>query len=183
MQSCCGFVLHFSVENEKGPEIMDSTLRIARMLVERIVAAETPRAVEAKALAEVIRSLRAYRWVGIYDVWPESVSAIAWSGPEGPAYPVFPITGGLTAAAIRERKTIVVGDVRNDPRYLTALGNTLSEMIVPVLDSAGKKVVGTIDVESELADAFSGEEAAEIEEFARLALPLWTSGFVVNDED
>ena len=44
-------------------------------------------------------------------------------------------------------------DVRNDPRYLTALGNTLSEMIVPVLDSGGHKVIGTIDVESEFANA------------------------------
>jgi L-methionine (R)-S-oxide reductase len=162
---------------------VDSALQTSRMLVERIVAAETPRAVRAKALAEVIRSLRAYRWVGIYDVGPESVSVIAWTGPEGPAYPVFPITAGLTAVAIGEKQTIVVGDVRNDPRYLTALGNTLSEMIVPVLDSAGQKVVGTIDVESELANAFSAEQTAEIEEFARLALPLWAAGHVVNDED
>ncbi len=162
---------------------MKSSLQTARMLIERIVAAETPRALKAKTIAEVIRSLRAYRWVGIYDVGPESVSAVAWSGPEAPAYPVFPITGGLTSAAVRERKTIVVGDVRIDPRYLTALGNTLSEMIVPVLDSTGQQVVGTIDVESELANAFSAEQAAEIEEFARLALPLWTLGLAANDAD
>jgi L-methionine (R)-S-oxide reductase len=154
--------------------MMDSALQTARMLIERIVAAETPRVVKAKALAEVIRSLRDFRWVGIYDVGLESVSVIAWTGPEGPAYPVFPIGGGLTSAAIRERKTVVVGDVRSDPRYLTALGNTLSEMIVPVLDSAGQKVVGTIDVESESANAFSWQQAEEIEEFARLARPLWT---------
>jgi GAF domain-containing protein len=162
---------------------MDSALQTARMLIERIVAAETPRALKAKAFAEVIRSLRDFRWVGIYDVGPESVSVIAWTGPEGPAYPAFPISSGLTSAAIREKKTIVVGDVRNDSRYLTALGNTVSEMIVPVLDSAGRKVVGTIDVESEFANAFSAEQAAEIEGFARLALPLWTSGLVANDED
>jgi L-methionine (R)-S-oxide reductase len=162
---------------------MDLALQTARALIERIVAAETPCAVKAKALAEVIRSLRAYRWVGIYQVGKESVSVIAWTGPEAPAYPVFPLTSGLTSAAIREKKTIVVGDVRNDPRYLTALGNTLSEMIVPVLDSSGQKVIGTIDVESELANAFSVEQAAEIEEFARLALPLWTSGLAANDED
>ncbi len=77
----------------------------------------------------------------------------------------------------------MVGDVRNDPRYLTALRDTLSEMIVPVLDSAGQKVVGTIDVESGLADAFSGEQATEIEEFARLALPLWKHGRAVDDQD
>jgi L-methionine (R)-S-oxide reductase len=162
---------------------MDSGLQTSRMLIERIVVSETPRAVKAKALAEVIRSRHDFRWVGIYDVGREVVSAIAWSGPEAPAYPVFPITDGLTASTIRERKTIVVGDVRNEPRYLTALGNTLSEMIVPVLDSAGRKVVGTIDVESELANAFSAEQAAEIEEFARLALPLWASDVAANDED
>jgi putative methionine-R-sulfoxide reductase with GAF domain len=162
---------------------MDSGLQTSRMLIERIVVSETPRAVKAKALAEVIRSLRDFRWVGIYDVGPEFVSAIAWSGPEAPAYPVFSITSGLTSAAIREKKTIVVGDVRNDPRYLTALGNTLSEMVVPVLDSARQKVVGTIDVESELANAFSAEQAAEIEECARLALPLWNCDLAAYDED
>ena len=102
------------------------------------------------------------------------MSAIAWSGPDAPAYRVFPITGGLTSAAIRERKAIIVGDVRTDPRYLTALGNTISEMIVPVLDSGGNRVIGTIDVESEFANAFSEEHAAECEELAHLALPLWT---------
>ena len=111
------------------------------------------------------------------------MSAIAWSGAEGPAYPELPITSGLISAAIREKKTIVVGDVRNDPRYLKALGNTLSEMIVPVLDSAGQKVVGTIDVESEFADAFCAEQTAEVEEFARLARPLWKQGEGVDEED
>jgi len=47
-------------------------------------------------------------------------------------------------------------------------------MIVPVLDSGGNRVIGTIDVESEFANAFSEEHAAECEEFAGLALPLWT---------
>jgi len=153
---------------------MDSPLQFARANVERIVAAELPRSVRAKALAELIRSLRSYRWVGIYEVGTKSVAAIAWSGPDAPTYPVFPITGGLTSAAIRERKAIIVGDVRTNPRYLTALGNTLSEMIVALLDSGGNRVIGTIDVESEFARAFSEEHAAECEELAHLALPLWT---------
>ena len=41
-----------------------------------------------------------------------------------------------------------------DPRYLTAFGSTQSEIIVPVVDSAKRKVVGTIDVESEEKDTF-----------------------------
>jgi putative methionine-R-sulfoxide reductase with GAF domain len=39
----------------------------------------------------------------------------------------------------------VVGDVRIDSRYLTAFGNTLSEIIIPVLDDKTGAVIGTID--------------------------------------
>ena len=69
--------------------------------------------------------------------------------------PQFPITEGLTGAAIREKRTIVVDDVRTDARYLTAFGNTLPEMIIPVLGAKNRAVVGTIDVESEHTNAFS----------------------------
>src|SRR6266567_5670862 len=47
-----------------------------------------------------------------------------------------------------------------DPRYLTAFGNTLSEIIIPVLDEKSSVVVGTIDVESEQANAFLGRRPA-----------------------
>ena len=46
-----------------------------------------------------------------------------------------------------------VGDVHNDPRYLTALGTSRSEIIVPILSDQGE-VVGTVDVESEQPNAF-----------------------------
>jgi hypothetical protein len=39
------------------------------------------------------------------------VSNIAWSGPNAPAYPVFPITKGLSSRAITAGKTVNVGDV------------------------------------------------------------------------
>ena len=41
--------------------------------------------------------------------------------------PKVPITGRLTAAAVRERKMIVVGDVRNGARYQTALEEARAE--------------------------------------------------------
>ena len=41
------------------------------------------------------------------------------------------ITGGLTAAAVWERKMIVVGDVRNGPRYRTALEEARAEFQRP----------------------------------------------------
>jgi GAF domain-containing protein len=129
---------------------------------------------KAAKLAEMIRHSRPYRWVGVYDVGPEQVSILAFSGPSAPAYPQFPITKGLTGSAIREKRTIVAGDVGSDSRYLTAFGSTLSEIIIPVVDETSGVVVGTIDVESEQKNAFSADDQALLEECARLARPLWS---------
>jgi putative methionine-R-sulfoxide reductase with GAF domain len=133
-----------------------------------------PREKKARLVTHLIRSWREYRWVGVYDVSPESVSIIAWSGPGAPAFPTFPVSKGLTSRAIREKRTVCVGDVRNDPNYLTAFCTTLSEAIIPVLDPRREQVLGTIDVESEKRNAFSELDLEALEEFARAALPLWT---------
>ncbi|HXJ18400.1 MAG TPA: GAF domain-containing protein [Candidatus Polarisedimenticolia bacterium] len=131
------------------------------------------RAARAKRLAEMIQKLGDYRWVGIYDVSEENVSIIAWSGPGAPEHPTFPVSQGLTGAAIQEKRTVISGDVRNDPRYLTAFGSTLSEIIVPVVGPTGGRVIGTVDVESERANAFSASDQQMIEQCAQAALPLW----------
>ncbi|HTU33317.1 MAG TPA: GAF domain-containing protein [Candidatus Acidoferrum sp.] len=131
------------------------------------------RAVRAKRLAELIRKLGDYRWIGVYDVDPETVSIVGWSGPGAPQFPTFPSNKGLTGAAIAGKKAVNVGDVRNDPRYLTAFGSTLSEIIVPVLDPSGERVIGTVDVESEQPNAFGPQDQRVIEQCAQAALPLW----------
>ena len=151
------------------PIVMDNTLNQIRAAA----ATGGDRAERAKRLAELIRKLGGYRWVGVYDVDAENVSIIAWSGPGAPEYPAFPVTKGLTGAAIREKKPVVVGDVRNDPRYLTAFGTTLSEIIVPVLAPGEDRVIGTIDVESEQANAFGPRDQQMIGQCAHAALPLW----------
>jgi L-methionine (R)-S-oxide reductase len=131
------------------------------------------RAIKAKRLAELIRTLGEYRWVGVYDVTAEQVSIIAWSGPGAPEYPKFPVTKGLTGTAIQQKRAVIVGDVRNDPRYITAFASTLSEIIVPVLAPGEERVIGTVDVESEHANAFSARDQQMIEQCAQAALPLW----------
>src|SRR5947207_15938879 len=119
---------------------------------------------KAKKLADLLREIRGYRWVGIYDVSDAMVSIVAYGGPGAPAYPQFPITKGLTGPAIREKKSVMAGDVRNDPRYLTAFGSTRSEIIIPVLDEKTGAVIGTIDVESEQVNAFSHADQKMLED-------------------
>jgi GAF domain-containing protein len=151
------------------PIVIDNVLNEIRS----IAASGNDRVAKAKRLAERIQALGQYRWVGIYNVGAEIVSIISWSGPSAPEYPEFLASKGLTGFAIQQKKPVIVGDVRNDPRYLTAFGNTLSEIIVPVLAPGGERVIGTVDVESDVADAFSERDQQMIEHCAQAALPLW----------
>jgi L-methionine (R)-S-oxide reductase len=154
------------------PIVMNNVLGQIRMTA----ATGGGRAVRAKRLAEMIRKLGEYRWVGIYDVRPEDVSIIAWSGPGEPEHPIFPVSQGLAGAAVQERRTVLVGDVRNDPRYLTVFGTTISEIAVPVLAPGGGRVLGMVDVESDRPDAFSANDQQMIEQCAQAAMPLWLLG-------
>jgi len=150
------------------PIIVNNTLNLIRSLG----MGGDDRAVRAKRLAERIQTLGNYRWVGVYDVGPETVSLIAWNGPGAPEHPSFPVSQGLTAAAIEQKKAVIVGDVRSDSRYLTAFGSTVSEIIVPAISPDGR-VIGTIDVESDRANAFSASDQQMIEQCIDAALPIW----------
>jgi len=101
----------------------------------------------------------------------EEVKNIVWSGPSAPECPTFPITKGLTGAAISAREIVNLGDVTADPRYLTAFGTTRSEIFVPVLEWAGGSVVGT--VESEKPNAFGEDVQALVEACAKVIRPPW----------
>src|SRR5215470_4027581 len=79
-----------------------------------------------RRIAEIIREGAEYRWVGLYEVAGEEIVLVAWSGLAEPAHRRLPISQGLCGDAVRRRATIVVGDVRQDERYLETLGSTRS---------------------------------------------------------
>jgi L-methionine (R)-S-oxide reductase len=143
--------------------------------LEHIVANARDRRASLDEAAALIRSSGNYRWVGLYDVDHEAgmVRNVTWSGRGAPEYPTFPITKGLTSAAVAERQIVNVGDVSADARYLTAFGSTRSEMIVPVFDADGKNVVGTINVESEQPNAFSEDIQNLFAACSVVIRPLW----------
>jgi putative methionine-R-sulfoxide reductase with GAF domain len=139
-----------------------------------LVSLEGDRARRLKLVADLLRERGGHRWVGLYEVDGPSdvVRNIVWSGVGAPEYPIFPITSGLTGAAIAGRKTVNVADVRADARYLTAFGTTCSEIIAPVFDESGS-VAGTIDIESERTDALDAGTQALLEACAAVIRPLW----------
>jgi L-methionine (R)-S-oxide reductase len=143
--------------------------------LEDIVVTGRNRQASLQEAASLIRSSNNYRWVGLYDVDHAAglVRNICWNGPGAPEHPTFPVTQGLTSAAITQQQIVNVGDVSADPRYLTAFGTTRSEIIVPVFDRAGERVLGTIDVESEEPNAFATDIEELLQACSKVIQPLW----------
>jgi L-methionine (R)-S-oxide reductase len=127
---------------------------------------------KAKAVAELIRSAGNYQWVGLYDVGDQQISAIAWTGSVAPAFATFPLSKGPAGDAVRTSVPVIVGDASTDAGHVTAFPSTRSEIIVPVL--VGETVLGTIDVESDLVNAFSRQDVRFLQDCARAARQLWS---------
>ena len=142
-----------------------------------IVSESGPRLERLQKVAFVLRASAGNRWVGLYEVdfTRGEVRNLVFDGPAGPEYPTFPISKGLTSSAIAGKRTVNVGDVESDARYLTALGSTRSEVIVPVFSDKGE-VIGTIDVESERSNAFDSDTEEMLENCAVVLSRLFIRG-------
>lgn len=146
-------------------------MKVALDRLAALAASKADRASRAREAAECIRAARNFHWVGLYDVTPSRIVAIAWTGAVPPAFPAFPGTQGLNGAAVAAGAPVVVQDVRNDPRYLTTFGSTLAEAVFPV--RSGTTVVGTIDVESDRANSFTLEDEGFLAECSVALAGLW----------
>jgi diguanylate cyclase (GGDEF)-like protein len=66
-----------------------------------------------------------------------------------------PLGQGLTGAAARLKRPVYAPDVSKDPRYLHLIGETKSEVAIPLM--VRDAVVGVLDFQSEQLDYFSAE--------------------------
>src|SRR6266487_2456277 len=62
---------------------------------------------------------------------------------------------GVTGVAAQKAEAILVGDVANDPRYISAVPNVRSELAIPLI--VKNRVIGVLDIESPVPDHFTEE--------------------------
>ena len=63
---------------------------------------------------------------------------------------------GISGSAAASRQPILVGDVRNDPRYINAIDSVRSELAVPLIFK--NQVIGVLDIQSTKVDYFTHEQ-------------------------
>lgn len=106
-----------------------------------------------------------YNWVGFYMLEAGANPPVLVLGHyQGAMTPHTRISlhQGICGAAASSGKTVVVDDVKKDPRYLACSLETKSEIVVPIFIKG--KVAGELDIDSHFLAAF-GEEDRELIEY------------------
>jgi L-methionine (R)-S-oxide reductase len=100
-----------------------------------------------------------YNWVGFYmlepGAMPPALVLEAFVGAMTP-HTRIPLNQGICGAAASSGKTIVVNDVKKDPRYLACSLETKSEIVVPIFVKG--TVAGELDIDSHFPAAFGAED-------------------------
>ena len=155
------------------------TYRGALEAVDRIVNRESEADEVLRKAVEVLHGrFEHYSWVGIYLVEGSDLVLGPWKGPEATEHVRIPIGEGICGAAAASGVTEIVGDVNADDRYLACFVSTRSEIVVPIAYEG--RVVGEIDVDSDLPAAFGPEDKDLLERVALLISPhclvAWDTG-------
>jgi L-methionine (R)-S-oxide reductase len=124
----------------------------------------------AQALQRTVTFLRKnvtrYSWVGVYMLEDDELVLRAWDGPQATQHVRIPIGQGICGLAAREGRTVIVGDVNADPRYLACFPSTRSEIVVPIFKYS--RVIGEIDIDSDMLYAFTEKDREFLEQVAAL---------------
>ena len=115
--------------------------------------------------------LTKYNWVGFYmmeEHKPGETAMLVLGHFQGAMTPHtrIPLNQGICGAAASTGTTVVVDDVKSDPRYLACSIETKSEIVAPVY--ANGKVVGELDIDSHFPAAFGPDDRALVEHCAAL---------------
>tara|TARA_R100001369_G_scaffold4345_3_gene12713 strand:+ start:1135 stop:1596 length:462 start_codon:yes stop_codon:yes gene_type:complete len=114
-------------------------------------------ALMATLACEVHQSDDRFDWTGFYRVTaPELLKIGPYQGGHGCL--VIPFSRGVCGTAARTGQMQLVPDVDAFPGHIACASSTRSEIVLPVVNSAGK-LLGVFDIDSNLPDAFTGADA------------------------
>jgi L-methionine (R)-S-oxide reductase len=145
-----------------GPDRDPLTYEEIRRLLSTLFR-EAPGPLEAQeSVCEILYDeLDHYSWVGIYMVADGELELTAWSGPEATEHTRIKVGEGICGLAAETGETEIVPDVTENERFIACFPSTRSEIVVPILIE--REVVGEIDVDSDLLDAFDEQDVRLLE--------------------
>ncbi|MCM2272092.1 MAG: GAF domain-containing protein [candidate division Zixibacteria bacterium] len=132
------------------------------------IAQENSRDGILKVAAELIDAYSEdFNWTGFYMLDGDRLKVGPYVGPVT-EHTVIELDAGICGAAASQKQTIIVDDVRNDPRFLACSIHTRSEIVVPLMD--GETVLGEIDIDSNRPRNFTAADRTMLEKIAEVVV-------------
>ncbi|UCD63711.1 MAG: GAF domain-containing protein [Candidatus Zixiibacteriota bacterium] len=142
-----------------------------RELIDKVAGAIAGQSTEKSVLrvaAELIDGFSdGFNWTGFYLMRGDKLEVGPYVGPETP-HTVIELDRGICGAAATSKQSIVVDDVKADPRFLACSTSTRSEIVVPLMD--GDRCLGEIDIDSNQPSFFTDADREMLEEVAGLVV-------------
>ena len=119
----------------------------------------------ATVVSELHNNFSHFNWTGFYRVTSPSLLKIGpYQGSHGCL--TIPFSKGICGAAAREKQTQLVPDVHEREDHIACSSSTLSEIVIPVLDST-QDVLAVLDIDSDTENAFSSFDKDFLEKLCK----------------
>lgn len=155
-----------------SPDTHEATDRAARYedvirRIQALIAEEDDWiAVMATVACELHASFDHYHWTGFYRaVSPDMLVIGPYQGGHGCLR--IPFSRGVCGAAARTRQTQLVPDVEVFPGHIACSSTTRSEIVVPIA-TRFNRLLGVLDVDSDLPAAFDETDQTYLERLCRM---------------
>lgn len=112
---------------------------------------------------KILKSVPHYTWVGIYMLDEDDLVLRYYIG-RPTEHVRIKVGQGICGAAVVDEHTIIVPNVCEDDRYIACSQETKSEIVVPIW--SGGQIIGEIDIDSDLPDAFDDDDKKLLERVA-----------------
>jgi GAF domain-containing protein len=144
-------------------------MRSADEIVRQVEQVAGSSATRDEVLRQAVRILKEgrehYNWVGIYLIDRDTLVLHNYIG-KPTEHTHIPIGKGVCGVAVAEAANQIVGDVTKLENYLACSVETRSEIVV--LIKRGLEILGQIDIDSDLENAFTVEDEALLSRVADL---------------
>jgi L-methionine (R)-S-oxide reductase len=138
--------------------------RVTEKKIKEIITKNKSTTILQDVVDVLYESFEKYNWVGIYLVKGDVLVLGSWTGKQATEHIKISIGKGVCGSAARSGKIEVVADVSKDDRYLSCFRSTRSEIVVPITKE--RKVIGEIDIDSDVAAAFDKTDEKFLEKIA-----------------
>ena len=113
-----------------------------------------------------------YNWVGIYLLEGDMLVLHNYIGKHTD-HTHIPVGKGVCGVAVAEGANQIIGDVTKLDNYLACSVETRAEIVVLIRQDG--RILGQIDIDSDLEDAFDYEDEALLNDVAELLARRWAA--------